>query len=163
MLKHKVYVKRQRQGIGEPGITSLCRRAVKATLVEEKIEIPIEISILLTDDKGIQAINAEHRQKDAPTDVLSFPVSQYTPGAFSPNAEDMNLETGCLHLGDIVLSSDRAKRQAEEYGHSIARELAYLIVHGTLHLLGYDHMEETQKAAMRQKEESILESLGIFR
>ena len=163
MLKHKIYVKRQRQSIGEPGITSLCRRAVKASLLEEKIGLPIEVSVLVTDDKGIQAINAEHRQKNTPTDVLSFPTTQYIPGKFCANLEDINPETGCLCLGDIVLSDNRARLQAEEYGHSMARELAYLVVHGTLHLLGYDHMQEEEKASMREKEERILESLGLFR
>ena len=164
MVKHKVYVKRQRQGLGERGITSLCRRAIKATLQEEGIEIPVEINVLVSDDKGIQEINCEHRGKDKPTDVLSFPNGNYIPGAFTANETDIDPETGCLHLGDIVLSSERATNQAEEYGHDTSREIAYLMVHSTLHLLGYDHETSTEaQEQMRDREEHILGTLGLTR
>ena len=163
MLKHKIYVKRQRQGLGQAGITSLCRRAVKATLQEEGIELPIEINIQVVDDKSIQEVNREQRGKDSPTDILSFPAADYIPGAFVPNQSDIDPESGCLYLGDIVLSCESAERQAEEYGHDIARETAYLVVHATLHLIGYDHMEADEQANMREREEQILMILGLVR
>jgi len=163
MTKHKVYVKRQRQGLGERNITSICRRAVKATLLLEEITIPCQISVLLTDDEGIQEINLAHRQIGTPTDVLSFPTGDYVPGHFQPNEADMDPETGYLHLGDIVISSDRVDAQAREYGHETTRELSYLMVHATLHLLGYDHEEKDDYKLMRSREELILGSLGLMR
>ena len=163
MVKHKVYVKRQRQGLGEQGITSLCRRAIKATLQEEGVSIPTQVSVLVSDDKGMREINKEHRGKDVPTDVLSFPTAVYIPGGFRANPTDIDPETGCLHLGDIVISSERAAAQAEEYGHDTTRELAYLMVHATLHLLGYDHETEADETLMRKREEEILGTLGLTR
>jgi len=163
MVKHKVYVKRQRQGLGERGITSLCRRAIKATLQEENITIPVQVSVLVSDDKGIREINLEHRGKDMPTDVLSFPSAVYVPGHFEANEADIDPETECLHLGDIVISSERAAAQAEEYGHEVTREIAYLMVHATLHLLGYDHENEADQKQMRSREEHILGTLGLVR
>jgi len=164
VVKHKIYVKRQRQGLGEKNITALCRRVIKAALFEEKVEVPCEISVVITDDKGIQEINLAQRNVDKPTDVLSFPMHDYKPGNFEVNAEDIDPDTGHLHLGDIVISAQRVEAQAEEYGHSVGRESAYLIVHGVLHLLGYDHVEDEEaKAVMRQKEEEILGKLGLLR
>ena len=163
MVKHKVYVKRQRQGLGERSITSLCRRAIKATLQEEGITTPVEISVLVSDDKGIQEINRAHRNIDAATDVLSFPTRVYTPGNFQAGAEDLNPETGTLHLGDIIISCERAQSQAKEYGHETTREIAYLMVHSTLHLLGYDHEDPEDQAQMRAREEHVLASLGLSR
>jgi len=163
MIKHKVYVKRQRQGLGERGITSLCRRAIKATLQEEGIGIPVEISVLVSDDKGIREINRAHREKDEATDILSFPTGTYTPGGFQANEADINPESGCLHLGDIVLSSERAASQAEEYGHDTTREIAYLMAHATLHLLGYDHEAPEAQEQMREREEHVLGTLGLTR
>ena len=163
MVKHKVYVKRQRQGLGERSITSLCRRAIKATLQEEGITTPVEISVLVSDDKGIREINRDHRNIDAATDVLSFPAKAYTPGNFQAQAEDVSPETGTIHLGDIVISCERAEKQAEEYGHETTREIAYLMVHSTLHLLGYDHQEPEEQAQMRLREEHVLGTLGLSR
>lgn len=162
MVKHKVYVKRQRQGLGERNLTSLCRRAVKATLYYEGIETPCEVSVLATDDKGIQEINKEHRALDRPTDVLSFPTYEFKPGKFEVS-ENMIEEGEYVHLGDIVISVDRASEQANEYGHNPMRELAYLTVHATLHLLGYEHEIDEDKHEMRRKEESVLNELGLRR
>lgn len=162
MVKHKVYVKRQRQGLGERNLTSLCRRAVKATLQHEGISSPCEVSILATDDKSIHDINKEFRNVDKPTDVLSFPTFVFTPGAFAVT-DDMFEEGGCVHLGDIVISVDRASEQANEYGHDVIREIAYLTVHATLHLLGYDHEKDEDRREMRKREESILNELGLRR
>lgn len=162
MVKHKVYVKRQRQGLGERNLTSLCRRAVKATLHYEGISIPCEVSVLVTDDKSIHEINMDYRSVDRPTDVLSFPTHEFRPGQFEVSPEMME-EGHVIHLGDIVISADKAAAQAEEYGHTVVRELAYLTVHATLHLLGYDHETEKEKRDMREREENILNDLGLRR
>jgi probable rRNA maturation factor len=110
------------------------------------------VDVSLVSDAEIRELNRVHRGIDKVTDVLSFPMPMET-----------DRETGRVFLGDILLSINRAKKQAEEYGHSLERELAYLTVHGALHLLGYDHMTEAEKAAMREKEEYIMERMGLFR
>ena len=123
--------------------------------------------MVLTDNREIQALNREYRGIDAPTDVLSFPMLEFdTPSDFSQveaHVEDcFNPETGELILGDIILSVDKIREQAESYGHSQERELAFLIAHSMLHLCGYDHMEDEERKEMEAKQEKILE-LGGYR
>lgn len=114
------------------------------------------ISIILTDPKNIQEINKEHRNIDKPTDVLSFPM-------FEKNElENANFENTEV-LGDVIISIERVKEQAVEYGHGFDRELAYMVVHGFYHLMGYDHMIEEDKVVMRAKEENVLNKLEIVR
>ena len=147
---------------------SLQKRVVEACLDYEECPYESEVSILLTDDIQIQQINQEFRGIDAPTDVLSFPSIEYiTPGDFSKLeeniAESFHPETGELLLGDIVISVDRAKIQAKEYGHSIEREIAFLTAHSMFHLFGYDHMEEVERIRMEEKQNNVLEKLQILR
>ena len=140
-------------------------RSIPAALAAEGVEFPCEVDILFTDDTGIQEINREQRGVDKPTDVLSFPMFELTPGVV-PTMEDVEAdpETSLVPLGDMVLSVERAQAQGEEYGHGSERELAYLAVHSILHLLGYDHLDEgPMKAQMRAREEAILSKLGITR
>ncbi len=118
-----------------------------------------EVTVTLTDGETIRQINNEHRGIDSETDVLSFPLWDVRAG----EEPFENPDTGCIMLGDIVISLPRLKEQAEEYGHSEKREAAYLCIHGMLHLLGYDHMEEEEKAEMRSKEEELLSELKITR
>ncbi len=129
-----------------------------------------EVNVTLTDNEGIRNMNREFRELDVPTDVLSFPMLEYcTPSDFSSLdgkndiAGSFNPETGELLLGDIVISLERAKEQAEEYGHSLKREISFLIAHSMLHLFGYDHMEDAERLVMEDKQEAILQSLGITR
>ena len=151
-----------------PGASSqqncaLLRKAVKTALAAEGIDSPCEVDVLLTDDAGIHAINREMRQVDKPTDVLSFPALNLAPGD-KPGPRDTEAGSGLVPLGDMVISMERVRAQAEEYGHSKRRELAYLAVHSTLHLLGYDHLDEgPMKAQMRQREEAIMALLGLER
>ena len=112
------------------------------------------IGLHLVRDQSIRALNAEHRARDAATDVLSFPL--YEPGFVLPQGEP-------VHLGDVVVSYPRAVAQAEEYGHSVEREVAYLVAHGVLHVLGYDHEQEAERRHMRHKEEEALQPLGFTR
>lgn len=128
----------------------------------------IELNVLLTDNAAIQEINREQRGIDAPTDVLSFPMIEYgTPADFSlveECAEEFfDPDTGELLLGDIVISVDKVREQAESYGHSQKRELAFLTAHSMLHLFGYDHMEDRERLIMEEKQREILDRLSIGR
>lgn len=130
-------------------------RAVVQTIVAR--ELPpgnYVLSLHLVDDAAIQALNAEHRGKDAATDVLSFPL--HAPEFVLPPGEP-------VALGDVVVSYPRAVEQAAEYGHSVERELAYLVAHGVLHVLGYDHESEAERAVMREREEAALRPHGFTR
>lgn len=127
-----------------------------------------EVNLTLTDNEGIWAINKEFRDMDKPTDVLSFPMLSYEKaGDFAfLEAEDecdFNPDTGEAMLGDIVISIDKVKEQAESYGHSELREFAFLITHSMLHLFGYDHMTPEEASVMEQKQSEILNALNILR
>ena len=120
-----------------------------------------EISVLLVDNATIQELNRDYRDKDAPTDVLSFPLEEDLEGETEP---EIIGGPAARMLGDIVISMEKATAQAAEYGHSVERELAFLLVHGLLHLLGHDHeKDETAKKLMRSEEKRILTGLGISR
>ncbi len=144
------------------------KKVVEACLDYEECPYEAEVSILLTDNEQIRQINQEYRGIDAPTDVLSFPAIEYhTPGDFSEleeaAAEYFHPETGELLLGDIVISIDRAISQAEEYGHSLMRELAFLTTHSMFHLFGYDHMEDEERKLMEERQNFVLDKLQILR
>lgn len=136
----------------------------------ELMDCPYEASVdvLLTDDAGIHRINLEQRGIDRPTDVLSFPMLEYEKPGMLPPIEELedslfDLDTGELILGSIVISMDRVRGQAEAYGHSPVRELAFLTAHSMLHLFGYDHMEETERLQMETLQEQILQAAGYTR
>ena len=132
---------------------TLIRRAVKTALKSEGFDRPAEVSVTIVDNEAIHAINLEHRGIDRPTDVLSFPMFD----------EDFDDGEACV-LGDIVISLEKAKEQAESYGHSLEREIAFLTVHSVLHLLGYDHEEgKAEESEMFEKQETILEAMGLTR
>ena len=161
--RHYIPVTADMPGAASQGNCALIRRVIRTALAAEGVDFPCEVDVLLTNDSGIHAINREMRQVDRPTDVLSFPEFDLTPGQL-PGAEDADPGTGLVPLGDMVISMERVAAQAREYGHSNRRELSYLVVHSVLHLLGYDHLDEgPQKAQMRAREEAILGELGIGR
>ena len=150
-----------------PGISdekrAFIRRVIRTALAAEGVTFPCEIDVLLTHDAGIHQINRDMRQVDRATDVLSFPEFDLTPGQL-PGEEDADPGTGLVPLGDMVISMEHEAAQAKEYGHSNRRELAYLVVHSVLHLLGYDHLDEgPMKAQMRGREEAIMAELGLTR
>jgi probable rRNA maturation factor len=132
---------------------------LKFALAREQAPQDAEVSVVLVDDAYIRELNRQYRGKDTPTDVLSFAMRESVPEEEAiegePEAEQL--------LGDIVISVERAREQAEEYGHSFERELGYLAVHGMLHLLGYDHEKEDDRKIMRQKEEEILKAFDLTR
>ena len=136
------------------GLRMLIRRSCIAVLRNENFEGAAEISVTFVDNAEIRKLNAQYRDKDAETDVLSFPMG-------ADGEYDTNLDTGAKILGDVVLSIEKAVEQADLYGHGLEREVGYLTVHSVLHLLGYDHMEPQDKMIMREKEESILHQLGL--
>lgn len=148
----------------------LLKKVIAEAIISERCPYPCEINLTLTDNDGIRTLNQEFRGLDVPTDVLSFPMVEYErPGDFSnldsPLAKNthFNLESGELLLGDIVISVERAQEQAVEYGHSLEREIAFLTAHSMLHLMGYDHMEDQEREIMEEKQEQILQRLGITR
>ena len=130
---------------------------VEACFKEEKLQNKnLYINVILTNPKNIKETNKKYRNIDKETDVLSFPMFE--------KEEIANIEGNIPDvLGDIVISIERVKEQAKEYGHSFERELSYMVVHGFYHLMGYDHMVEDEKIQMRQKEENVLEKLKILR
>ena len=138
-------------------ISSNIRTCIRETLKAERIAVPCEINVLVTDDAGIQTINKASRDIDRPTDVLSFPMFNLTPGAPPEDWSDyIDPGTGLCPLGDMCISLERAVAQAKEFGHSTKREVGYLTIHSMLHLLGYDHLDEgEQKKQMRAREEAI--------
>lgn len=147
----------------EEGVEALLRRSITAALAAEGVDRPCEINVLLTDDEGIHRTNLEMRNVDRPTDVLSFPMFDLVPPE-KPGEDCVDIATGLVPLGDMCISLERARAQAEEFGHSVERELSYLTVHSVLHLLGYDHMDEgEEKARMRGREDAIMTILGIGR
>ena len=145
----------------------LAEEVIEAALDYEGCPYEATVSLLLTMNNEIQEMNRNFREIDRATDVLSFPMIAYEEaGTFDFLEEDdsaFDPESGELVLGDIVISKERVIAQAEEYGHSIRREYAFLIAHSMLHLMGYDHMEEEERAFMEQKQRDILEQLGITR
>ena len=143
-------------------VTSIIRKCVEATLLAEDVSVPCEINVLVTNDKGIHAINLASRQIDSPTDVLSFPMFSLEAGnPPSDWSEFVDPESGMCPLGDMAISLERAVAQAKEFGHSTRREIGYLTIHSMLHLLGYDHMDEgPQKAQMRKREEMIASGIA---
>lgn len=146
----------------------LIRKVATTALKQEACPYEVEINILITNNEGIREFNKEYRDMDKETDVLSFPNVDYDkPADYSRISENeidyLNPDNGELMLGDIILSSDRIYEQAEEYGHSIKREFAFLVAHSMLHLLGYDHMVPDEAKIMEEKQEEILNILNITR
>lgn len=143
--------------VKQPFITSIIRKCIETTLCAEGIGADCEINVLITNDRGIHAINKASRNIDKPTDVLSFPMFQMEPGNPPQDwTEFLDFETQMCPLGDMCISLERATAQAKEFGHSVKREVGYLTIHSMLHLLGYDHLDEgAQKKQMRTREEAI--------
>lgn len=161
-MNHQILISSDLEG--EFPCAALLERTITAALEAEGVKTPCEVDVLITDDEAIHQINLEQRGVDRPTDVLSFPMFNYLPGQPPADGADADPATGLTPLGDMVISLERARAQAEEYGHPVERELSYLAVHSVLHLLGYDHMDEgEEKAQMRAREEAILGKLGMTR
>lgn len=160
-MRHKINLVFEQLSLQKFTISSNIRKCVQETLNAEGVNVRCEINILVTDDAGIQIINRESRNLDKPTDVLSFPMFQLEAGnPPSDWTEYIDPATGLVPLGDMCISLERAVVQAQEFGHSVRREVGYLTIHSMLHLLGYDHLDEgEQKRRMRGREEAIAASI----
>ena len=159
-MRHYIYFSDEQ---GKEPVTSelkcLVKMAVYTALEFEDFGRSAEVSVTFTDNEGIQEINREQREIDAPTDVLSFPIM-----SDDDKAADTDRSNGAVLLGDIVLNLERARAQAAEYGHSYTREVAFLTVHSVLHLLGYDHLtSEEADRDMRARQDAVLDMMGIKR
>ena len=162
-MSHKVVITADGPGLVTFFLKRRLRHTVNAALGAEGMALRCEINILLTDDEGIRQVNRTMREIDRATDVLSFPMFDLAPGEH-PGEEDADPDTGLVPLGDMCISLQRARAQAQEYGHSFEREVCYLCVHSVLHLLGYDHLDEGEmKRRMREREEEIMKQLKLER
>lgn len=145
----------------------IIRKVINEALDYAECPYEAELNVILTDNESIHQINLETREIDRPTDVLSFPTLEYEePGDFSIISEDsydFNPDTGELMLGDIVISVEKVEEQASAYGHSMERELGFLVAHSMLHLFGYDHMEDDERIVMEKKQEEVLQRCNILR
>lgn len=162
------YVENETETSYDFSVEQTVRDVAEAVLAAERCPYEVQVNVLLTDNAGIREFNRQYRQIDRETDVLSFPNLEYErPGDFQippeQEADCFDPDSGELILGDIILSVDRIAGQAAEYGHSLKRELAFLVAHSMLHLCGYDHMEPGEAAVMELKQEKILTELGITR
>ena len=162
-----LYIEEEGKGTLPFDVKETAELIVETALEYEDCPYEAEVNLLLTDDEEIRIMNREHRQIDRATDVLSFPMLDYeTPGDLSGIEEQgdaFNPESGELMLGDIVISKERVIAQAEEYGHSVRREYAFLIAHSMLHLLGDDHMEEEERRLMEDRQRGIMDKAEIPR
>ena len=156
MEKIRVIIHNDQKEVKIPtGLRMLVRRCCNAVLRLEEFGAPAEISVTFVDNKKIHELNKQYRHKDAPTDVLSFPMGDN--GVY-----DINHDTGAKILGDIVISMEKAVEQAERFDHSLDREVGYLTAHSVLHLLGYDHERGgIDRVRMREKEEQVMTQLGL--
>ena len=149
-MQHEIYISRAVKGLGHNNSAACIKKAVNMALDAEDVDVPCIVSVMLTDDEGIHAVNREFRGVDSATDVLSFPMNELTPGAFDAAVCERDMDTGAVLLGDMMISVPRCQAQGEEFGHGYEREIMYLTVHSVLHLLGYDHVDEGEmKRAMR--------------
>lgn len=147
---------------------ALMQRCADAAEKTEGVAVPLSVFISIVDDEQIRVINREQRGKDMSTDVLSFPSVNYPCGKTAGSCEallrrEYDPEVRACMLGDIIISMDHVRAQAEEYGHSMQRESGYLLTHGLFHLMGYDHMTDIDKPVMREMEERALASIGLTR
>ncbi|WOC32421.1 MULTISPECIES: rRNA maturation RNase YbeY [Caproicibacterium] len=156
MEKIRVMIENKQKAVKIPtGLRMLVRRCCNAVLRMEHFDSSAEISVTFVDNEQIHQLNKQYRDKDMPTDVLSFPMGEN--GVY-----DVDHTTGAKILGDIVISMEKATEQAERYGHSLEREVGYLTAHSMLHLLGYDHEDGgIQRVRMREKEEQVMAELGL--
>lgn len=156
-MKHEIYVSREKRGLGHINAAKLIKKSIVKALAAESVNKPCIISVMLTDDEGIHAVNREFRGVDRATDVLSFPLNELTAGEFDESICEHDPKTNAVMLGDMMISLERCQAQGTEFGHGFEREICYLTVHSVLHLLGYDHVDEGEmKAQMRAREKEIM-------
>ena len=162
-MNHQIRIGFSTEVANEEEVRALVEKCARNVLARENVDFPAEIDITVVDADTIREMNAEYRDKDSVTDVLSFPMYEFYNG--EPREElDEEPDTGCVMLGDMILCYTRACEQAKEFGHSAARECGYLTTHSMLHLLGYDHERNDEDTRlMRSKEEEYMNAIGLTR
>lgn len=163
-----IYIENETETALDFDYEDVIRKVINYSLDFIQCPYETEVNVVITDNNGIHQVNKEYRNIDRPTDVLSFPMIEYEEaGNFDiideENEDGFNPETGELVLGDIMISVEKVKEQALDYGHSELREMAFLTAHSMLHLFGYDHMEEEERKVMKEAQRSIMDGLKIFR
>ena len=162
MFTPKVHVQCDESLKHNSSYDSIISNAIIETLRVEAVDVPCVVNVLITDDEGIRKYNHEYRKIDEATDVLSFPMQTFRQSGWSGLSEpEFDEDTGTLQLGDIVISLETVERQAAEYGNTIEYEMAYLIIHSSLHLIGYNHDDETGEKVMHSKNEKIIQEMGF--
>lgn len=162
------YVENETEVQFDFNIKEVLDTVMKEVLDRENCPYEAQVNLLITDNEGIREYNRQYRNIDASTDVLSFPMIAFETEADFSTVEEQaadyfDPESGELILGDIIISADKVKEQAQKFGHSEKREFAFLTAHSMLHLCGYDHMAEDEAKVMEKKQEEVLEKLGITR
>ena len=162
MIEHKIVARHSGVPASSRLFIPLIKHCIRTALMLEGVDEPCEVSVLITNSDGIRKINREFRNVDVETDVLSFPMQEFSPPGWDASQVDkLNATGGCVHLGDIVLSADVIRFQANSNLQTCEAETAYLTVHSVLHLLGYDHIDEAEgKKKMREREKEIVRTLG---
>jgi len=156
-MSNVIHFYREVIGLGHNNAAALVKKAINMTLDAEGVEELCTVNVTFTDDEGIAAVNGETRNNPNPTDVLSFPFNELIPGAFDPEICEVDFENESILLGDMMINIPRCEEQGNEFGHGFEREVMYLAVHSTLHLLGYDHVDEgPMKKQMRDREKFIM-------
>lgn len=145
------------------GLKDNIKKVVCMCLETEGVKLDSQVSIYFVDNTNIQRINKETRDIDKATDVLTFPIAEFNKGKLNETTGDVDMDSGALVLGDIVVSLEKALSQSKEYGHSFEREVLFLITHGIYHILGYDHMTDDDEREMINKQELVLSKLNIVR
>ncbi|MBR5817464.1 MAG: rRNA maturation RNase YbeY [Clostridia bacterium] len=154
-MKNKIYTSDKTSARAfTPALRALCKRAVNATLEYEAQQRCAEVSVTFVDEEEIRVLNRDWRERDSVTDVLSFPT-------LDDECEIVPFDDECIALGDVILCHPRCAAQAEEFGHTLEREVAYLTIHSVLHLLGYDHLTEDEEKTMTAKQDEIITKLGL--
>lgn len=162
-MSHQIRIASEVVLQNEQEVFDLIQRCALHVLQTEGVDFACEMDITIVDDESIRQVNAEQRGKDSATDVLSFPMYEFYNGQAQEDLEE-EVDSACVMLGDMLLNYDRAVQQAQEYGHTTARECGFLTVHSVLHLLGYDHeRQDEDRVLMRSKEEQNLTTLGLVR
>jgi len=162
IIKHKINIQHNEDIILSDSGSDMIRQAIQATLQREAVDMLCVVNVLASNDEMIREYNREYRHIDKATDVLSFPMQTFLQAGWSGLIDkEVDEDTGDLPLGDIIFSIETAKKQAEEYGNSVEYEIAYLMIHSTLHLLGYDHKDENSEKVMHKKNKSIIQEMGF--
>ena len=160
-IKHNIYTRYSGGEKADAAYKKLIGQAISAALKSEAVDAPCAVNVLITNDDGIRKYNRDYRGIDKATDVLSFPMQTFQQAGWNRHSDlEFDRDTGELPLGDIIISEESVSRQANEYGNTTGQETAYLIIHSTLHLLGYDHDKKSSEKLMRQKSKSIMEIMG---